>query len=331
MRELLHRRAVGGPLALSLAMWLLAAGTAAGQSMPEEIKRRLLDAGFGPSNPSLEIFTPLLAAAPKEGIKVTKDVSYGTLPRQKLDIYHPAGAAGVPVFVYVHGGGYRNGDRDVNAEIYGNVPYYFARHGLLSINATYRLYPEATWPSGAEDMRALVAWIKAHAREHGGNPDRIFMMGHSAGATHIATYAFDGRYQPGGGHGLSGVILVSGRYRLDWDADDPSLGSIRDYFGSDPAAYPSRSAITHVPNSSVPAMLVAAEHDQRNLVATTGELFVALCRRDDGRCPRFVQLKYHNHLSEIHHINTADDYLGREILEFMNEGADRQRKYTAAR
>lgn len=325
------RRAVTPLLALSLVAWLLAPNATAGQSMPDDIKRRLLDAGFGPSNPSMEIYTPLLAAAPKDGIKVTKDVSYGELPKQKLDIYQPAGASGAPVFVFVHGGGYRVGDRDVNAEIYGNVPYYFARHGLLGINATYRLYPEATWPSGAVDMRALVAWIKANARQHGGDPDRIFMMGHSAGATHVATYAFDGRFQPGSGHGLSGVILVSGRYRLDWDADDPGLGSIRDYFGGDPAAYPSRSVINQVPSSSVPAMLVVTEHDQRNLVATTGELFVALCQRDDGRCPRFLQLKYHNHLSEIHHINTADDYLGREIREFIQEGADRQRKNAAAR
>ena len=219
----------------------------------------------------------------------------------------------------------------MNAEIYANVPYYFAGQGMLAINATYRLFPEATWPSGAEDMRALVAWIKANARQYGGNPDRIFMMGHSAGATHLATYAFDGRFQPGGGHGLSGVILVSGRYRIESDPDDPSLAGIRDYFGADPAGYPSRSIVDNLANSSVPAMLVATEHDQRNLVATTGDLFAALCRRDDGRCPRFVQLKYHNHLSEIHHINTADDFLGREILEFISEGADRQRKYISAR
>jgi acetyl esterase/lipase len=324
-------RAVKESLAAALAVCLLAPGPAVGQSMPDDIKRRLLEAGFGSSNLSLDIYTPLLAAAPKEGVKVTKDVSYGALAKQKLDIYQPAGATNAPVFVYVHGGGYRNGDRDVNAEIYGNVPYYFARHGMLSINATYRLFPVATWPSGADDMRALVGWIKANARKHGGNADRIFMMGHSAGATHVATYAFDSRFQPGGGHGLSGVILVSGRYRLNSDPDDPSLDTIRDYFGSDPAAYPSRSVINQVPGSSIPAMLVVTEHDQRNLVATTGELFVALCQRDDGRCPRFVQLKYHNHLSEIHHINTADDYLGREILEFINEGADRQRKYIAAR
>ena len=74
-----------------------------------------------------------------------------------------------------------------------------------------------------------------------------------------------------------------------------------------------------------------AEYDQRNLVETTGELFVALCRRDDGRCPRLVQLRQHNHLSEVFHINTTDDRLGREILAFVDEGARRQWEGATAR
>ena len=124
---------------------------------------------------------------------------------------------------------------------------------------------------------------------------------------------------------------MSGRYRLGSDPDDPSLDSIREYFGSDPAQYESRSAITHVPGSEVPALLVVAEYDQRNLVDTTGELFVALCRRDDGRCPRFLQLRHHNHLSEVIHINTGDEILGWEVLDFVVEGARRQRERARAR
>jgi acetyl esterase/lipase len=193
------------------------------------------------------------------------------------------------------------------------------------------LAPQAGWPSGAEDMRALVAWVRENARRLGGDPDRLFLMGHSAGATHVATFAFDARFQPADGHGLAGIVLVSGRYRLRPDPDDPSLDSIREYFGSDPVQYESRSAITHVPQSEVPALLVVSEYDQRNLVETTGELFVALCRRDDGRCPRFLQLRHHNHLSEVFHINTGDELLGREILDFVEEGAARQRERARAR
>lgn len=304
--------------------------TAVSQStVPEEIRERLIEIGFSsPYAATDSIYLPLLARAPKGGVAITKDLSYGPHPRHLLDVYRPENASRLPVFVYVHGGGYRTGDRDVNEEVYANVLHYFSRHGMLGINVTYRLAPGATWPSGGEDMRDVVAWVRAHAAEYGGDPNRIFMMGHSAGATHVATYAFDRRFHPPGGHGLAGVVLVSGRYTIKDEPGDPSFDGIRLYFGDDPAGYPTRSVVNHVPGSDVAAMLVIAEHDQRNLVETTGELFVALCDRDGGRCPRLLQLKYHNHMSEISHINTSDDQLVREVIEFFQEGAARQRKNT---
>lgn len=290
-------------------------------TVPEEIRRRLIEIEFSsPYGVSEALYLPLLAAGPRDGIEVTKDVAYGEAPRNLLDVYRPAEARNAPIFVYVHGGGYGSGDRDINDEVYGNVLYYFAQQGMLGINATYRLAPDASWPSGAEDMRGVIEWIREHAADYGGDPSRIYMMGHSAGATHVATYAFDPRFHPAGGHGLSGIVLISGRYTIKWDPDDQSLEGIRLYFGDDPTAYPSQSVITHVPDSDVPVMLVIAQFDQRNLVETSGELFVALCERDDGRCPRFLQLKYHNHMSEVLTFNTSDDYLGREIMEFIRPG-----------
>jgi acetyl esterase/lipase len=194
----------------------------------------------------------------------------------------------------------------------------------VGINVEYRLAPEFSWPAGADDVRSAVAWIKKHGKTYGGNTDRIFLFGHSAGASHAAAYVFDRRLQPDTGHGVAGAILSSGRYSLVHDADDPSLtGGVMQYFGADPARYASRSVTTHVATSRIPVMLVVSEFDQRNLVATSGELFVELCKRDGGRCPRFVQLKYHNHLSSVRHFNTEDDYLGREIREWIVEGADR--------
>ncbi len=321
-----------GRIGLLLVGSILVRSLPASAQVPEEIREKLRAIGFGSSlEPSMAIYEPLLAAAPKGDLVIEKDIRYGEHERNLVDLYRPRGVEDAAVLVYVHGGGYRTGDRDLNSLVYANIPAYFARHGLLAMSATYRLSPQANWPSGAEDMGALVDWIRKNTRAHGGDPDRIFLMGHSAGATHVASYAFDARFQPPEGHGLAGIVLVSGRYRLRWDPDDPSLDSIREYFGSDPAQYESRSAIAHVPGSEVPALLVAAEYDQRNLVETTGELFVALCERDDGRCPRFLQLRHHNHLSEVFHINTGDEILGREILDFVEEGARRERENARAR
>ncbi len=315
-----------------LAVVVGSSSSPAQSTVPTAIQRKLRAIGYSsPYAESMEIYRPLLAAAPKDGIEVVKDLEYGEHRRNRLDLYRPSDLAEAPVFVFVHGGGYSSGDRDLNSEVYGNIPTYFARHGMLAINATYRLAPDASWPSGAQDMGALVRWIRMNATSYGGDPEQIFMMGHSAGATHVATYAFDSRFQPADGTGLSGVVLVSGRYDLTWDPDDPSLKGVRRYFGDDRSLYGSRSVITHVANSDVSAMLVIAEYDQRNLVATTGQLFVALCERDDGRCPRLVQLKYHNHFSEVLHINTSDDLLGKEIVDFVTVGAQRQQERSRAR
>jgi acetyl esterase len=294
------------------------------QTMPDDIRRRLMEMGPNYSGPAVnEIFQPLLAAAPKGNVKVTKNVNYGPHPRHVLDVFQPVGKTNAPVFVFVHGGGYVGGSKDAND---GNVPAYFARNGLLGITVEYRLAPEFPWPAGGQDVAGAVAWIKNNATQYGGDPNRIYLMGHSAGATHVATYVFDRRVQPRDGHGVTAAILVSGRYRVAAEPDDASFNSVRAYFGADPAAYESRSVVARVPNSRIPVMLVTTQFDQQNLVATTGEMFKALCDRDGGQCPRFVQLKYHNHLSEIAHINTPDDFLGKEILEFIGEmpGAPRR-------
>jgi acetyl esterase len=322
---MLQRTSRAAGLVLAVLSLSGAPAALAQSTVPDEVRKRLVGMGYDtPYAVTDSMYLPLLARGPKDGVAVTKDVVYGSHPRHRLDVYRPDGISNAPVFVYVHGGGYSTGERDISDEIYGNVLYYFSRQGMLGISATYRLAPDAEWPSGGEDMRALIEWVKSHAAELGGDPDRIFMMGHSAGATHVATYAFDRRFQPAGGHGLAGVVLVSGRYTIKDRPDDTSFDRIRTYFGDDPAGYATRSVVNHVPESDIPAMLVMAEYDQRNLVETTGELFVALCERDDGRCPRLLQLKYHNHMSEIAHINTSDDQLGLEVMDFIRKGGSRR-------
>ncbi len=300
---------------------------AAAQDTPDDIKRILLDASFGPAAGLREAYDRALADQPKDGVAVIRDIAYGSHPLQQLDVYRPDGVTNAPVVLFVHGGGYTGGSRNASPERWANIMHYFGGHGMVGVNADYRLAPEYPWPAGGEDVRDMVRWIKGHIAEHGGDPERIFAIGFSAGATHVGTYAFDPRFQSGTGHGLDGVVLISGRYRLDWDPDDPSMtGGVTQYFGDGPERWASRSITSWVPNSDIPTMIVFSEHDQRNLVATSAELFVEICDARDGRCPRMVQMKYHNHLSQIQSFNTEDDFLGKEILEFIHEGAGRQRE-----
>jgi acetyl esterase len=166
----------------------------------------------------------------------------------------------------------------------------------------------------------MVAWAKANAAQYGGDPNRIVLIGHSAGATHVASYVFDKALQPPGGAGVAGAVLISGRYNVGYDPADPNGRNMQAYFGDDASQYAARSPINHIRDGArVPVFVVVAEYDNPGLDVRGAELLAALCERD-GACPRFVRLRGHNHLSEVLAFNTPDDWLGREILDFMARG-----------
>lgn len=314
-------------LAAALAAALIAAPAAAQMSvMPPELQATMDRIGpiWGTNilrhvEISQEAYTPLLRAAPRDGVEVRRDVAYGSDPKQVLDLHARPGLSRAPIVVFFHGGAYVRGDKRVNDEIYGNVATWFARQGMLGVNATYRLAPGAPWPAGAQDVGAVVAWLKENAERLGGDPGRILLIGHSAGATHVANYVFDRALHPASGPGVTGVVLMSGRYRLEFVPNDPNARNMQAYFGTDPAQYPARSAITHVGGSRLPVFIVVAEYDNPGLDVSGAELMAAICARD-GACPRFLRMERHNHLSMVHHFNTADEALGREILAFMQRG-----------
>ena len=314
---------------MKFAVLLLAAAPAFAQvaNMPAHVQQRLAEVGpgwgkdiRGNIEKTLEVYTPLLAVAPKQGVTVQRDLAYGPDPRHRADIFRADGLKNAPVVVFLHGGAYVAGNRDVNPEVYGNVAMYFARQGMLGVNATYRLAPAAVWPAAAQDVRSLVAWLKENVAKYGGDPNRIYLIGHSAGATHVATYIYLKELQPPQGHGLAGVVLMSGRYHFDPHPSDPNLKNFQAYFGTDRAQYPARSPITHVKGSTpLPTFIVVSEYDNPDLDTQGAMLLGALCERDRA-CPRFTRMEKHNHLSMVYQFNTADDALGREVLEFMRRG-----------
>ncbi len=310
-----------------LALLLATFAQAQVANMPSNVQERLAEVGPGWGKDirgniakTLEVYTPLLAAAPKGGVTVTRDLAYDADPRNRLDIFRPEGKSGMPVVVFIHGGAYVAGERSLNEEVYGNVPMYFARQGMLGVNATYRLAPAAKWPAAAEDVAAMVRWLKANVASRGGDPNRIYLIGHSAGATHVASYAFIRSLQPPEGTGLAGIVLMSGRYLFDPSPDDPNLKNFQAYFGADRTMYPQQSPINHVKTAAkIPTQIVIAEYDNPDLDTQGALLLSAYCERDRA-CPRFTRLEKHNHLSMTFQFNTRDDALGRDIVEFIKRG-----------
>jgi len=264
-----------------------------------------------------EAFTPVHKLIPKTGTVVRRDVHFGPHERQALDIYSPERPKGpMPALLFVHGGGFTDGSRNRTEEVFANVGYYFARHDIVGVNVGYRLAPEARYPEGSMDVRAGLDWVRAHATELNVDPARLFLMGHSTGASHAASYAYDRRLQPPSGPGIAGLIIVGGRVRIDNLAENPNARRVEAYYGDDTSKYDDYSPVSHVGPDSVPTMVAWCEFENPLLDVYCAELVhrLAVAKR---RAPPVCVLKAHNHTSMVAHLNTAEDVFGAALRDFI--------------
>jgi acetyl esterase/lipase len=270
----------------------------------------------------VEQFSSILRDADKSGTKVTRDIAYGEHPRQQLDVFLPSGAeAPKPAVVFVHGGAFVDGSRNRSDEIYANVLYCLARHGVVGINMGYRLAGDAPYPGATRDVASAISWVRAHAGELGIDPSRIFLMGHSAGAAHTGSYAYDTRQQPADGPGIAGHIVVSGRVRADNRPDNPNARKVEAYYGIN-ARFEDVSPVTHVGPHSPPTFVAWSEFENPLIDVYCAELVYRLGAAK-GRTPASLWLRGHNHTSAIAHLNTADTSLEMAIIAFIQADEDR--------
>ncbi len=284
------------------------------QNLPPGVEATI--AGLGPTlNPdmiqkSFAAMRPL--QAPRDKLAVERNVSYGEDPLQKLDLWRPQGkppASGAPIVLFVHGGGFVRGDKGD----YDNVPAYFARHGMLGANMNYRLAPKAKYPDATLDVGSAVQWLAANATRYGGDPKRIVVVGHSAGAAIIASYALDRSIETTR-EGVVGAVIIS----VPAGHTDARRPTDNVYYGTTAAK---DEPMAHVEDGGkMPLLITMTEFDPPALAADSHEVAAALCLRD-GICPPFLWLSGHNHISEIATLDTKDDRLGRTIADFVKRVA----------
>lgn len=234
----------------------------------------------------------LNALTPRSTYELTADVPYGTHSRQQLDVYRPtatAPAGGWPVAVFFYGGTWNGGDR----ADYRFVGEALASRGILTLVADYRVYPEVRYPSFVEDSAAAVAYGLRQAAALGGNPRRVFVVGHSAGAYNAAMVALDPRWLKAAGtapSALAGWVGLAGPYDF-YPIENPDAKPV--FFHPD---YPPKSQPFEFVSANAPrTFLGAAKKDklvdpQRNAVALGKRL-------KDAGVP--VQVKLYRHVGHV--------------------------------
>lgn len=264
--------------------------------------------------PTEALYTPLSEFEPYADVRVQRDVAYGPDARNLLDVFTPEnGQTNRPVLVFVHGGAFIRGDRRFgNSPFNDNIAVWAARQGFLGINMTYRLAPAHGWPAAQHDIRFALAWLRANAHLLGADINRIVLMGHSAGAAHVAQYLAFPEFHVASSSGIAGAVMLSGIFDPSTAKVNPPLQA---YFGSDESLYPARSAVDGLTATDVPMLLAYAELDPPDFHIQSLQLHATLCKV--GRQQRIYQMMGHSHMSEIFSINTSDNALSTLIKDFL--------------
>jgi acetyl esterase/lipase len=245
--------------------------------------------------------------------RIDRDRAYGEHERNRLDVHHDTERRepALPVILFVHGGGFVAGDKHVaGSPMYDHVGAWAVRHGAVGVTMTYRLAPEHQWPAGAQDVASAVDWARKNIADYGGDPGRIVVAGHSAGAVHVASFLTG----QGGGSldGIVGAALLSGIYDLAPGNRGPLEHA---YYGRTPAD--AASTLDGLLECPVPLLFSVAERDPRHFHLQAAGV-VAAWQARHGTVPNLVWVEGHNHISEIASLGVDEDVLGTPLRRFVD-------------
>jgi acetyl esterase/lipase len=198
------------------------------------------------------------------------DISFGESPKQALDVYLPKKPVkNAPVLLFLHGGGFMEGDR----AHYGYVARPYVEKGIVTVVSGYRMAKRGVpYPAQSDDTKAAIVWIHKNIAQFGGDPNKIFLSGHSVGATLSADVSFDRGWMKQAGvprDAIKGIALISGDYDL-------SPGENADYAPTaelEERASPDRHLVDPAPVAVVAAgtnegkMRASAEEIEQRLIA----------------------------------------------------------------
>ncbi|MBV6395116.1 MAG: hypothetical protein HFACDABA_00687 [Anaerolineales bacterium] len=269
--------------------------------------------------------SPAIASPVPHSIEPIFDIRYSDEqtddPRRlSLDIY-PTSQQNAPVMIYVHGGGWTRGNRsNVDAK-----PAAFNQHGFVFVSVDYRLIPDVDIAEQVGDIAAAIAWTKDNIAQYGGDPTRIFLMGHSAGAHLVSLVATDPSYLEAEAMSLAdihGVIsLDTQAYDINTLMENASARTSRTYinaFTDDPQMWTHFSPITYVePGQSLPPFFLVYSGEAPGRKLLTEHFAQAL---EEAGVSSFIQPateKNHGQVNE--HFGVSGEPMSDAAFEWLME------------
>ncbi|MCY7338748.1 MAG: alpha/beta hydrolase [Sphingomonas bacterium] len=247
------------------------------------------------------------------------EFAYGTDPAQQLDVKRAATSAPAPLLVFIHGGGWSIGDK---TQAVGAKADHFTARGFAFASLNYRLVPQATVEQQAADIAAAIAWLRAHAADHGINPDRIIVMGHSAGAHLAALVASDPSFLLAAGvpfTALKGAVLLDGAgYDVPTQMVSPKNlvgGMYSAAFGTNPARQKALSPLYHAAAPNAAAWLILPVAARSDSTAKSQALAAALNRNGTRATVTPVPDSSHSQLN--HKLGTVGDFATAQVDAFL--------------
>ena len=251
-------------------------------------------------------------------VETIKDVSYyAGADRDKvkhnLDLYLPKGLKDYPVLFFVHGGAWSLGDKN-DFGVYAAFGSAFAKLGVGVVVTNYRLSPKVKHPEHIKDIARAFAWTRENIAKRGGDKDRIFLCGHSAGAHLVALLATDASYLKV--HDLTskairGVVPISGPFIL-------ASGFLPKVFGDDKKSAPDAAPYTHVRKDLPPFLIVFADKDFFGCDRPVADAF-SKALKAKGNVAETLEIKNHNHITVMMNAGMPAGKAYQEIVKFIRE------------
>jgi len=251
---------------------------------------------------------------------VIRDVDYiadavYTDNKDRLDIFMPEGAENVPVIVYFHGGALSEGKKERGEGVAARV----IESGIGFVSANHRLSPGVMHPAHIQDAAAATAWVIRNIQDYGGDPNNVFVSGHSSGAYLATLLAIDSTHV--GAHGVDtdsirGAIPISPFLYVE----ETAAVRPKTVWGTDPVTWLSASVTNHIRNGLGPMLLIYADGDS-DWRKDQINRFANSMRAVGNEKVQAIEVPNRNHGSLVSDIGADDDQIGKLIAGFINESS----------